>query len=228
MAATVLVICVCAEATGAPPHALVVLPPGSGETVTLDQYLANQAQPGCGGLGPHECDQRELYSHWGFRHAPLAAKPAEVRGAVSQEQPEAGVTIVRDKAGVPHVFADGPNGATIQRRVAYGIGYAQAEDRLFQMEILRRAAQGRLSDLLGPDYLQMDLITLRDTETAAERAQAIAKLTPASAGGSVPTPTASTRSSPATSRIRASCRPVSGCSRTSRSRPGPTTTRSPC
>ena len=42
------------------------------------------------------------------------------------------------------------------------------------MEVLRRAAEGRLADLLGPDYLTMDYVTRRDSETDAERAQAVA------------------------------------------------------
>ena len=57
----------------------------------------------------------------------------------------------------------------IQDRIAYGIGYAQAQERLFQMEVLRRAAEGQLAPLLGASYLEMDLITTRDSETAAER-----------------------------------------------------------
>jgi penicillin amidase len=161
----------------AAPGPLVVLPPGEGETVTMDDYLANQAQGGCGGLPSHVCDQRLTYRNWQFRKAPLSASPQDVPGATSQEQPESGLTIVRDGAGVPHVFATGPDAQAIQDRVAFGIGYAQAQDRLFQMEVLRRAAEGTLSDLLGPDYLQMDILTRRDTETASERGEAMARLT---------------------------------------------------
>jgi len=49
----------------------VVLPPGEGDTVTLGDYLANQAQSGCDGLGPHFCDQSSLYMNWGFRNGDL-------------------------------------------------------------------------------------------------------------------------------------------------------------
>jgi penicillin G amidase len=166
-----------ASALARGPRALVVLPPGEGDTVTLSDFLANQAQGGCDGLGPHTCDQRQLYEDWGFRDGGLSSAPGKVRDAVSTEQPEDGLTIVRDSAGVPHIFATGPDHQLIEERLAFGIGYTQAEDRLFQMEILRRAGEGKLSDLLGPDYLQMDLITRRDTETARERAAAIATLT---------------------------------------------------
>ncbi len=168
---------VCTTAASA-PRARVILPPGEGDTVTLDDFLANQADGGCGGLGPHTCDQRRLYQRWDFRDGRLAPTPSDVLGAVSREQPEPGLTIVRDRFGVPHVYADGPSPGAIADRLAYGIGYSQAEDRLFQMEVLRHAGEGDLASLLGPDYLQMDLLTLRDTETPAERERSIATLTP--------------------------------------------------
>jgi penicillin amidase len=158
------------------PRAKVVLPPGEGNTVNMTAFLANQASGDCADLGPHVCDQLRLYKNWRFRHAPLSATPGDVPGAVSDEQPAAGVDIVRDGHGVPHVFARGPSEQTIEERISYGVGYAQAEERLFQMEILRRAAEGRLSDLLGPDYVEMDVVTRRDTETAAEQRAALATL----------------------------------------------------
>src|SRR5258708_5823927 len=167
-----------APAVADPAKALVVLPPGEGNTITLAGYAQNQAGTGCDGLGPHYCDQMALYSNWGFRQEPLAADPAHVTNAVSSEQPAEGVTIVRDSDGVPHIFATGPDEATIEGRVAFGTGYAQAEERLFQMDILRRAAEGRLSDLLGSQYLQMDVLTRRDSETEAERQAQIDRLNP--------------------------------------------------
>src|SRR5262245_53612948 len=83
--------------------------------------------------------------------------------------PEA-VTILRDAWGVPHLFTTGRGAA---ERGSYAEGYAQAEDRLFQMDILRRAATGRLAELLGPGdrsmFLRMDEVVRRDGFTAAER-----------------------------------------------------------
>ena len=68
-----------------PAKALVVLPPGEGNTITLSGYAQNQAGTGCDGLGPHYCDQPQLYSNWGFRQEPLVARtPAQVAGAVSR------------------------------------------------------------------------------------------------------------------------------------------------
>ena len=162
----------------AAPRALVILPPGEGNTITPAGFAQYQADGDCADLGPNYCDQLNAYEHWRFRSAGLAADAAHVAGAVRTESPETGVTIVRDGAGVPHVFARGPNEQTIEERLAYGIGYAQAEERPFQMEILRRAGEGRLSDLLGPAYVQMDLVSRRDSESPAERQAEVNALPP--------------------------------------------------
>src|SRR3990172_3879653 len=49
----------------------------------------------------------------------------------------------RDSWGVPHVFSDTDAGAF------YGLGYAAAEDRLFQMHISLWTMQGRLAEHFG-------------------------------------------------------------------------------
>ena len=49
------------------------------------------------------------------------------------------VEILRNNANVPHIF-----GAT-ERDVFYALGFAHAQDRLWQMTMLRRTAQGKLS-----------------------------------------------------------------------------------
>ncbi|PWR04082.1 penicillin acylase family protein [Meridianimarinicoccus roseus] len=60
------------------------------------------------------------------------------------------VRIVRDTAGVPHVF-----GATDEDSF-FGLGFVHAQDRLWQMTMLRRTAQGRLSELFGARTLKID------------------------------------------------------------------------
>ncbi|MBF9033618.1 penicillin acylase family protein [Rhodobacterales bacterium HKCCE2091] len=60
------------------------------------------------------------------------------------------VEIVRSNANVPHIF-----GAT-DEDVYFGLGFAHAQDRLWQMLMTRRASQGRLSELFGPRTLQVD------------------------------------------------------------------------
>jgi penicillin G amidase len=60
------------------------------------------------------------------------------------------ITIVRDSYGVPHVYAD------TAVDVSYGAGYALAQDRLWQMHILRLLTKGNLSRLLGDLILSAD------------------------------------------------------------------------
>lgn len=64
----------------------------------------------------------------------------------------AAVDIQRDACGVPHVFAE------TEPDLFVGYGYAMAQDRLFQMDHLRRQALGRLSEVLGPEAYDDDLL----------------------------------------------------------------------
>ncbi|MFW6290267.1 MAG: penicillin acylase family protein [Mariniphaga sp.] len=62
------------------------------------------------------------------------------------------VTILRDSFAIPHIYAQ--NEADLYRAT----GYAMAQDRLWQMDLLRRVTQGRLSEVLGKDQLETDLL----------------------------------------------------------------------
>ena len=139
----------------------------------MPQFVVNQASGSCADLGPHMCDQLDMYKNWQFKDGALSPDADHVAGAVSSETPLAGVRIVRDNFGVPHVFASGADEQAIEENIGFGVGYAQAEERLFQMEVLRRAAEGTLSELVGPgpnnSYATMDFVTRRDSETNAER-----------------------------------------------------------
>ncbi|TET37263.1 MAG: penicillin acylase family protein [Planctomycetota bacterium] len=53
------------------------------------------------------------------------------------------VEVIRDTWGIPHVFAETDEGAF------YGLGYATAEDRAFQMYLSLRIMQGRLAETVG-------------------------------------------------------------------------------
>jgi penicillin amidase len=66
--------------------------------------------------------------------------------------PEVACTIIRDNYGVPHVFADTKEG------LAFGAGYAMAQDRLWQMDVFRRAATGRLAEY-GLATIEEDIAT---------------------------------------------------------------------
>ncbi|MDP9116983.1 MAG: penicillin acylase family protein [Actinomycetota bacterium] len=84
-----------------------------------------------------------------YNDASFGVPPADV---VRTEAPEPGVTILRDTHDVPHVY--GNNDATM----AFGAGYAQAEDRLFLMDVLRHYGHGSLASFLGAScaFEQMD------------------------------------------------------------------------
>jgi penicillin amidase len=80
------------------------------------------------------------------------------------------VEIVIDRYGFPHIYAKNETDAM------FALGYMHAGDRLWQMDYLRRAAQGRLSEITGPDALQHDTFVRtiglnRLANAAAERAK---------------------------------------------------------
>ncbi|CAM5493999.1 hypothetical protein FALB51S_03613 [Frigidibacter albus] len=63
--------------------------------------------------------------------------------------------IVRDTGNVPHVFGSS------DADVYFGLGYAHAQDRLWQMTMLRRTAQGRLSEIFGARTVKLDELMRR-------------------------------------------------------------------
>ncbi len=65
------------------------------------------------------------------------------------------IEIVRNTHNVPHIFADTDDD------VFFGLGFAHAQDRMWQMQMLRRTAQGRLSEMFGPRTLRTDELMRR-------------------------------------------------------------------
>lgn len=63
------------------------------------------------------------------------------------------VDVYRDAYGVPHIFADNRTDALRT------LGYIHASERFFQMEMQRRAGQGRLAEAVGPTMLSVDKFT---------------------------------------------------------------------
>ncbi len=62
------------------------------------------------------------------------------------------VTVYRDAYAVPHIYAE--NEEDLYRAT----GYVMAQDRLWQMDLFRRATTGRLSEIFGPDLVETDLL----------------------------------------------------------------------
>ena len=65
------------------------------------------------------------------------------------------VEIVRNNDNVPHIFGQ------TDEDVYYALGFAHAQDRLWQMMMLRRTAQGRLSEIFGPATVKVDELMRR-------------------------------------------------------------------
>ncbi|PYP65182.1 MAG: hypothetical protein DMD26_11935, partial [Gemmatimonadetes bacterium] len=78
------------------------------------------------------------------------ARLALVDGRVGLTGLDSSVEVRRDRWGVPHIYA------RTAHDVLFAQGYVAAQDRLFQMEIWRRAGEGRLAEVLGPAYVTRD------------------------------------------------------------------------
>jgi penicillin amidase len=83
---------------------------------------------------------------WWFIYRPLP----QIAGSASLPGLHMEVTVERDNWGVPHIRA-----ATVED-LAQAQGYVMAQDRLWQMDLLRRAARGQLSEILGARTLKID------------------------------------------------------------------------
>jgi penicillin G amidase len=80
-------------------------------------------------------------------HRALAVISGNLR-AQGLQQP---VDVLRDRWGVPHIYAQN------QHDLFFAQGFVAAQDRLFQMELWKRAGQGRLAEILGPAFLARDV-----------------------------------------------------------------------
>jgi penicillin amidase len=84
-----------------------------------------------------------------LRHAMTASLPA-IDGTIKLAGLSAPVTVRRDDHGVPHIEAASQDDLLLAQ------GYVTAQDRLWQMDILRRNAAGELAEILGPSVLEHD------------------------------------------------------------------------
>ncbi len=148
--------------------ALTALAPGSSAATQLDQLRAgNAVPPGESGTttltdftaatlgasasyGPHTDDQRALYADWHYKPMQFAANGwRDAAGATPPGDDR--VHIARDATyGVPTITAP------TEGDLFYGIGYAMATDRMFQLEVFRHVGHGTLAELVGPSGLPMD------------------------------------------------------------------------
>ncbi|MBV9410452.1 MAG: penicillin acylase family protein, partial [Acidimicrobiia bacterium] len=159
-------------------QALSILPAGENGLVNAPQALAFELK---GTRPPNSDDQLAKYAN--LLYAPTDLQDSQLGsyyddesfgippGEVTRvENPSTSVpvTIYRDTHDVPHIYSSTDAGA------GFGMGYAQAEDRLFLMDVLRHYGQGTLSGFLGPScgFEQMDHDQLLTAPYTAAQAKA--------------------------------------------------------
>ena len=100
-----------------------------------------------------------IYGYWYINNT----KPL-YEGEISLSGLEHSVTVKYDNFGIPHIYAENHSDAY------FALGYLQAQERLFQMEMLRRIATGTLSEILGPEFIDVDKLfrTLGFAKKSAE------------------------------------------------------------
>jgi acyl-homoserine lactone acylase PvdQ len=159
-------------------HVLSVLPPGENGLVNAADAARYEA---AGTRPPNAEDQRIKYANLLYAHGltdsqlgdyyneeSFGVRPGDV---VRTETPSSSVpvTILRDKADVPHVYGQSLDA------MAFGAGYAAAEDRLFMIDVLRHYGSGTLSSFLGPtcafEQMDHDQLLLADYSPAEKQAQ---------------------------------------------------------
>ncbi|MFK7939026.1 MAG: penicillin acylase family protein [Roseovarius sp.] len=111
------------------------------------------------------------------RSLPEYSKQLQVDGIAAP------VEIIRNNSNVPHIFGQA------DEDVFFGLGYVHAQDRLWQMTVLRRTVQGRLSEVFGTRTIdtdkvmrRFDLYALARQSVEVQDARTTAALTAYSAG----------------------------------------------
>jgi len=158
IAAALIALALTPHASAKILNAEDVLPPGQSGFVSLTGVTEGTGSP-------HLNDQTGLFTSFNYKQHTFD-QPG------TKTEPKAGVTITRDAYGVPNIRAGSLEDAW------WGVGYAVSEDRLFQLELFRRATTGRLAEILGSTYLDDDLIARRDYYTRPEIEAQMAKWTP--------------------------------------------------
>src|SRR6516162_8260002 len=159
-------------------QAMFILPAGENGLVNaaqLARFEKNGTRP------PHSQDQLAPYENleFGYRsltdstlHNYYLGESFGVPGQIISTEhpsPKVPVVIYRDQHDIPHIY--GKTDAAL----AFGAGYAQAQDRLFLMDVLRHYGAGTLTSFLGPscadEQMDHDELLLAPYPTAQANAQ---------------------------------------------------------
>ncbi len=129
------------------------------EQAVLDCHVASLERGGRGGRTNAGATALVLLALAGASCTGRAPAPppivAEVSGTRALRGLGADVRVVRDGRGIPHIYAGSRDD------LFFAQGFVQAQDRLFQMDLWRRSALGRLSEVLGPNFAERDAMTRR-------------------------------------------------------------------
>jgi penicillin G amidase len=98
----------------------------------------------------------------------LTASLPQYKGEIHSHGISNKVEVYRDSLGVPYILANDEDDG------AFALGYLHSQERMFQMDLIRRAGAGRLSEILGPKALIFD--KLFRTVGIAKTSQRIVKI----------------------------------------------------
>ncbi|MBN2891107.1 MAG: penicillin acylase family protein [Bacteroidales bacterium] len=83
-----------------------------------------------------------------FTHSPLP----DYNKDITISSLNADVEVYRDENGIPHIIAQNEHDLYLTA------GYVTAQDRMWQMDLIRRATQGKLSEIFGKDFFKTDIL----------------------------------------------------------------------
>ncbi len=103
-----------------------------------------------------------IFGYWQL----VKTKPT-YQGEIFLNNLQTAVSVKYDQFGIPHIYAEN------QTDAYFALGYVQAQERLFQMEMIRRVATGTLSEILGAEFINTDKLfrTLGFAKKSAEFAK---------------------------------------------------------
>ncbi len=85
-----------------------------------------------------------------FFYKMLKSSLPEYEGTIQSDKISFDIEIYRDSLAIPYIFAE------TDEDVAFALGYIHAQERLFIMDLIRRAGEGRLAEILGEKALPFD------------------------------------------------------------------------
>src|SRR6185437_12579968 len=91
-----------------------------------------------------------LLAGFGLIYGYVRLERPQMDGRLELAGLEAPVTLIRDSRGIAHIRAGNIHDLVLAQ------GFAMAQDRLWQMDLMRRLGEGRLAEVFGPVALDVD------------------------------------------------------------------------